>query len=34
MQIIFDINLFFLQTVEKKHPGDREKLAKMSLIEG
>ncbi|GBE87017.1 Glycogen phosphorylase [Sparassis crispa] len=33
MQIIFDINLIFLQAVDKKFPGDREKLAKMSLIE-
>jgi len=33
MQIIYDINLFFLQAVEKKFPGDREKLARMSLIE-
>ncbi|KZT65114.1 glycosyltransferase family 35 protein [Daedalea quercina L-15889] len=33
MQIIFDINMIFLQAVEKKFPGDREKLARMSLIE-
>ncbi|KAM0745731.1 glycosyltransferase family 35 protein [Meredithblackwellia eburnea MCA 4105] len=33
MQIIFDINLFWLQAVEKKFPGDRAKLARMSLIE-
>ncbi|KAH7912064.1 glycosyltransferase family 35 protein [Hygrophoropsis aurantiaca] len=33
MQIIFDINLLFLQSVEKKYPGDRERLARMSLIE-
>jgi len=33
MQIIFDINLYFLQSVEKKFPGDRERLARMSLIE-
>lgn len=33
MQIIFDINLIFLQVVEKKFPGDRERLARMSLIE-
>jgi len=33
MQIIFDINLIFLQVVEKKFPGDRDKLARMSLIE-
>lgn len=33
MQIIFDINLYFLQAVEKKYPGDRERLNRMSLIE-
>ncbi|KAI0078412.1 glycosyltransferase family 35 protein [Panus rudis PR-1116 ss-1] len=33
MQIIYDINLIFLQSVEKKFPGDRERLARMSLIE-
>ncbi|EMD35202.1 glycosyltransferase family 35 protein [Gelatoporia subvermispora B] len=33
MQIIFDINMIFLQAVEKMFPGDREKLARMSLIE-
>ncbi|KAF9066048.1 glycogen phosphorylase [Rhodocollybia butyracea] len=41
MQIIYDINLyvfhchtmFFLQAVERKYPGDRERLARMSLIE-
>ncbi|KAI1795462.1 glycogen phosphorylase [Ganoderma leucocontextum] len=33
LQIIYDINLFFLQAVEKKFPGDKEKLARMSLIE-
>lgn len=33
MQIIFDINLLFLQSVERKFPGDRERLARMSLIE-
>ncbi|KAF9555972.1 glycogen phosphorylase [Agrocybe pediades] len=33
MQIIYDINLFFLQAVEKKYPGDRDRLARMSLIE-
>jgi starch phosphorylase len=33
MMIIFDINLFFLQKVEKKYPGDREKLRRMSIIE-
>ena len=26
MMIIFEINLYFLQAVEKKYPGDREKL--------
>nr|GAT48427.1 glycogen phosphorylase [Mycena chlorophos] len=33
LQIIFDINLAFLQSVEKKFPGDRDRLARMSLIE-
>ncbi|KAF8885655.1 glycogen phosphorylase [Infundibulicybe gibba] len=37
MQIIYDIRWkttrFFLQSVEKKFPGDRERLARMSLIE-
>ncbi|CAG8470599.1 9803_t:CDS:10, partial [Racocetra persica] len=33
MQIIFDINLFFLQDVEKKFPDDRDLLAKLSIIE-
>jgi len=31
--IIYDINLFFLQAVERKFPGDKDKLARMSLIE-
>ncbi|KAG9292050.1 hypothetical protein G9A89_017950 [Geosiphon pyriformis] len=33
MQIIFDINLFFLQNVEKAFPKDRDILAKLSIIE-
>ncbi|OAJ43251.1 hypothetical protein BDEG_26623 [Batrachochytrium dendrobatidis JEL423] len=33
MMIIFDINLFFLQSVEKKYPGDRDRLRRMSIIE-
>ncbi|KAI0060095.1 glycosyltransferase family 35 protein [Artomyces pyxidatus] len=33
MQLIFDINMLFLQSVEKQFPGDRERLARMSLIE-
>ncbi|TFK66865.1 glycogen phosphorylase [Pluteus cervinus] len=33
LQIIYDINLFFLQSVERKFPGDRDRLARMSLIE-
>ncbi|KAF7597618.1 Non-essential glycogen phosphorylase [Aspergillus hancockii] len=33
MQIIFDINLFFLQSVEKKFPNDRELLSRVSIIE-
>ncbi len=33
LMIIFDINLFFLQGIERKYPGDREKLRRMSIIE-
>lgn len=33
MQIIYDINLFFLQRVEKQFPGNRDLLAKVSIIE-
>ncbi|KAI8805271.1 glycosyl transferase [Cladochytrium replicatum] len=33
MMIIFDINLFFLQHVEKMYPGDRDRLRRMSIIE-
>ncbi|KAI1253389.1 Non-essential glycogen phosphorylase [Eutypa lata] len=33
LQIIFDINLFFLQTVEKKFPDDRDILRRVSIIE-
>lgn len=33
LQIIYDINLFFLQTVERAHPGDRDLLARVSIIE-
>jgi starch phosphorylase len=33
LQIIYDINLFFLQTVEKKFPNNRELLARVSIIE-
>ncbi|KAF7761606.1 CAZyme family GT35 [Agaricus bisporus var. burnettii] len=33
LQIIYDINMYFLQAVEKKFPGDRDRLARMSLIE-
>jgi starch phosphorylase len=33
MQIIFDINLFFLQKIEKAFPNDRARLSRMSLIE-
>ncbi|GJJ13879.1 hypothetical protein Clacol_008136 [Clathrus columnatus] len=33
MQIIFDLNLSFLQAVEKKFPGDVGKLQRVSLIE-
>ncbi|RPA86076.1 glycogen phosphorylase-like protein [Ascobolus immersus RN42] len=33
LQIIYDINLFFLQSVEKKFPKDRELLSAVSIIE-
>ncbi len=33
MQIIYDINLFFLQAVEARFPGDRARLGRMSIIE-
>lgn len=33
LQIIFDINLYFLQNVERKFPGDFDKLRRMSIIE-
>lgn len=33
LQIIYDINLFFLQTVEKRFPKDREMLSRVSIIE-
>ena len=33
MQIIYDINLFFLQKVEKQYPKDRDRLVRMSIIE-
>ncbi|KEY65059.1 hypothetical protein S7711_08449 [Stachybotrys chartarum IBT 7711] len=33
LQIIYDINLFFLQQVEKKFPNDRDMLARVSIIE-
>ncbi|KAI8052831.1 glycosyl transferase [Syncephalis plumigaleata] len=33
MEIIFAINLFFLQRVEKKFPNDRDILKRMSIIE-
>ncbi|KAL5342388.1 glycosyl transferase [Aspergillus crustosus] len=33
MQIIFDINLYFLQIVEKKFPNDRDILSRVSIIE-
>lgn len=34
MQIIFDVNLAFLRQVSKRWPGDNERLARMSLIQG
>ncbi|KAI1434530.1 glycosyltransferase family 35 protein [Xylaria sp. CBS 124048] len=33
LQIIYDINLFFLQSVEKQFPGDRDLLRRVSIIE-
>ncbi|EON98927.1 putative glycogen phosphorylase protein [Phaeoacremonium minimum UCRPA7] len=33
LQIIYDINLFFLQTVEHAHPNDRDLLRRVSIIE-
>ncbi|MCJ1365420.1 Non-essential glycogen phosphorylase [Acarospora aff. strigata] len=33
LQIIYDINMFFLQSVERKFPGDRELLGRVSIIE-
>jgi glycogen phosphorylase len=33
LQIIYDINLFFLQSVEKKFPNERDLLARVSIIE-
>lgn len=33
LQIIYDINLFFLQTVERKFPKERELLGRVSIIE-
>lgn len=33
LQIIYDINLFFLQRVEKRFPNDRDLLSRVSIIE-
>jgi len=33
LQIIYDINMFFLQSVEKRFPTDRDILARVSIIE-
>ncbi|GAP87261.2 putative glycogen phosphorylase [Rosellinia necatrix] len=33
LQIIYDINLFFLQSVEKQFPEDRDLLTRVSIIE-
>lgn len=33
LQIIYDINLFFLQSVEKRFPNDRDMLSRVSIIE-
>lgn len=33
LRVIYDINFHFLKSVEEKHPGDQEKLRRMSIIE-
>ena len=33
LQIIFDLNLFFLQEIEKRFPDNRDVLRRMSIIE-
>lgn len=33
LQIIYDVNLFFLQSVEKRFPKDRDMLQRVSIIE-
>ncbi|KAI0386040.1 glycosyltransferase family 35 protein [Hypomontagnella monticulosa] len=33
LQIIYDINLFFLQSIEKRFPEDRDMLRRVSIIE-
>jgi starch phosphorylase len=33
LQIIYDVNLFFLQSVERRFPNDRDMLARVSVIE-
>ncbi|EXJ72757.1 starch phosphorylase [Cladophialophora psammophila CBS 110553] len=33
LQIIYDINLYFLQSVERRFPKDRDMLARVSIIE-
>jgi starch phosphorylase len=33
LQIIYDVNLFFLQIVEQRFPSDREMLSRVSIIE-
>jgi len=33
LQIIYEINMYFLQSVERKFPDDRELLARISIIE-
>ncbi|KAL9056396.1 MAG: hypothetical protein Q9162_002987 [Coniocarpon cinnabarinum] len=33
LQIIYDINMYFLQDVEKRFPGDRDLLGRVSIIE-
>ena len=33
MELIYEVNHYFLQTISAKYPGDGDKLARMSLIE-
>ena len=33
MDLIYEVNHYFLQTISAKYPGDGEKMSRMSLIE-